>query len=138
MVRSSFAEQVDFPLTRVGVNAGGLLIGAIETTSQAVSQTIQYLLDNPDLLGRVREAAALQDRNAFDAMVWEVLRFVPISPYMFRQASLDQTIAKGTDHETRIAALRCAPGSRIHARLLASDRAGAQAFTTPARPPDSA
>ncbi len=104
MVRSSFAEQVDFPLTRVGVNAGGLLIGAIETTSQAVAQTIEYFLDRPELLNRAREAAALEDPATFDAMVWEALRFVPISPYMFRQASADQTIAKGTDHETRIAA----------------------------------
>ena len=35
-------------------------------------------------------------------MVWEALRFVPISPYLFRQVSEDYTIAKGTDRETMI------------------------------------
>ncbi|MDJ0896431.1 MAG: cytochrome P450 [Alphaproteobacteria bacterium] len=102
MLRSSFADEVEFPLDRVGVNAGGLLIGAIETTSQAVAQTIAFFLERPDLLKRAKEAAARDDPAAFDAMVWEALRFVPISPYMFRQASSDYTIAKGTDRETRI------------------------------------
>ena len=37
-------------------------------------------------------------------MVWEALRFVPISPYMFRQASQAYSIAKGTKHETKIEA----------------------------------
>ena len=50
MVRTSFAKEVDFPLIRVGVNAGGLLIGSIETTSQAVAQTIQFFIDRPNLL----------------------------------------------------------------------------------------
>lgn len=104
MLRSKFAGQVDFPLTRVGVNAGGLLIGAIETTSQAVAQVIEFFLGQPELLGRAKEAATLNDPAKFDAMVWEALRFVPISPYMFRQASADYTIAKGTDRETEIRA----------------------------------
>jgi cytochrome P450 len=50
MLRTAFAEQINFPLNRIGTNAGGLLIGAVETTSQAVSQVIQFFLDNPKLL----------------------------------------------------------------------------------------
>ena len=103
MIRSKFAREVDFGLTRVGVNAGGLLIGAIETTSQAVAQVIEYfLVQRPDLLGDVKAKAAASDPAAFDAMVWEALRFVPISPYMFRQASGDYGVAKGTKHATTI------------------------------------
>jgi cytochrome P450 len=103
MIRSKFAREVDFPLTRVGVNAGGLLIGAIETTSQAVAQVIEYFLaQRIDLLPDLRVKAAAPDPAAFDAMVWEALRFVPISPYMFRQASGDYSVAKGTKHETLI------------------------------------
>ena len=34
----------------------------------------------------------------------EALRFVPISPYMFRQAAEDYTIARGTAHETTVQA----------------------------------
>lgn len=102
MLRSSFAEQVDFPLTRIGVNAGGLLIGAVETTSQAVAQVIQFFLDRPELLAQAKAASAQADTSEIDGMVWEALRFVPISPYMFRQLSRDYTIAKGTDRETTI------------------------------------
>ena len=50
----------------------------------------------------LRTKAAAPDPAAFDAMVWEALRFVPISPYMFRQASEDYSVAKGTKHETLI------------------------------------
>lgn len=102
MLRSKFAKHVDFPLARVGVNAGGLLIGAIETTSQAVTQVIQFFIDNPALLKKIKDLARQDDTQAFDAMVWEALRFVPISPDIFRQAGSDYTIAKGTSHETEI------------------------------------
>lgn len=104
MLRSKFAKQVDFPLTRVGVNAGGLLIGAIETTSQAVAQVVEYFIDTPALLKKAKDKARQDDTPAFDAMVWEALRFVPIRPDIFRQAASDYTIAKGTAHETEIKA----------------------------------
>ena len=105
MLRSTFAKEVDFGTTRVGVNAGGLLIGAIETTSQVVAQVIEYfLVHRKDLLAEFKQKAALPDLAAFDSMVWEALRFVPISPYMFRQASSDCTIARGTKHQTNIGA----------------------------------
>lgn len=102
MLRSAFAEQVDFPLERIGVNAGGLLIGAIETTSQAVTQVLQFLIEQPELLAKAKAASLKEDTSEIDGMVWEALRFVPISPYMFRQTSEDYTIAKGTNRETKI------------------------------------
>lgn len=102
MLRSKFAKQVDFPLTRVGVNAGGLLIGAIETTSQAVVQVVEYFIENPDLLQKAKDKARQDDNPAFDAMVWEALRFVPIRHDIFRKTASDYTIAKGTGHETEI------------------------------------
>jgi cytochrome P450 len=102
MLESKFAKNVDFGLTRVAVNASGLLIGSIETTSQAVAQTIQMFLTDPQLLRAAQAKAQLPDPAEFDAMVWEALRFVPISPYMFRQASQAYTIAKGTERETRV------------------------------------
>ena len=104
MLRSSFAEQVDFSLVRVGVNAGGLLIGAIETTSQVASQVIEFFLERPELLKEVQVAAAMEDTREFDQLVWEASRFVPLSPYLFRQASEDFTLAKGTAHATEIPA----------------------------------
>ena len=101
MLRSSTAREVDFNLVRVGTNAGGLLIGAIETTSQAVAQVIQFFIDRPELL-KLAKAAAKSDDAQIDGMVWEALRYVPISPYMFRQMGEDYTLAKGTDWETTI------------------------------------
>src|SRR5580698_6911871 len=104
MMRTKFPREVDFNLARVGVNAGGLLIGSIETTAQATVQTIQFLLQRPELLAQAKNAAALEDPSLFDRIVWEALRFVPISPYMFRQTASEYTIAKGTQHETTIPA----------------------------------
>jgi len=102
MLRTSFAPAVDFNLVRVSTNAGGLLIGAIETTSQAVVQAIDYFVQNPSLMREAKAAARESTTDAFDAMVWEALRFVPIRPDIFRQAGEDYTIAKGTKHETLI------------------------------------
>ncbi len=104
MIRSKFNKHIDFPIKRIGVNAGGLLIGSIETTSQAVSQAIQYFMERPELLRKAKVAAAQPDTADIDAMVWEALRFVPISPYLFRQTAEDYTIAKDTKHETTIKA----------------------------------
>jgi cytochrome P450 len=100
MLRSHFASTVEFDLKRIGVNAGGLLIGSIETTSQAVAQSLAYLLADPALLAQARTAAAADDPTAIDAIVFETLRFVPISPYLFRQTSRAAVIAQGTPHET--------------------------------------
>ena len=102
MLRCSFPTEMDFNLERVAINAGGLLIGTVETTSQAAAQTIQFLLSRPELLAQAKTAAAASDPSAFDGIVWEALRFVPISPYMFRQMGSDYTIGKGTDYETTI------------------------------------
>jgi cytochrome P450 len=102
MMRTTYPGAVDFDIKRLGVNAGGLLIGAIETTSQAVSQAIQYLIEHPDLLAKAKAAAALDDPAQLDGIVWEVLRFVPISPYLFRQTATAYTVGKGTDHATTI------------------------------------
>ncbi len=102
MLRASYPEQMDFDLTRIGTNAGGLLIGAIETTSQAVAQSIEMILKDPAVFNMAKEAAQLDDTTAFDNIVWETLRYVPISPFVFRQAVEKHTVAKGRPHETTI------------------------------------
>lgn len=102
MLRAGFAKESDFDIKRLGVNAGGLLIGAIETTSQAVAQILQYLFQHPQWLSAATTAAQKADPTEFDGIVWEALRFVPISSYLFRLTASDYTIAKGTDHETTV------------------------------------
>lgn len=100
MLRTSYPKQLDFDIKRLGINAGGLLIGAIETTSQAVAQVIQYLLDRPEWLAEAKTAARQDKTDEFDGIVWEALRFVPITPYLFRTTASDYTVAKGTEYET--------------------------------------
>ncbi len=102
MLRTKFPAGVEFDIKRVGVNAGGLLIGTIETTAQATVQALQFLLQRPDLLEQAKNAAKLEDPKQFDGIVWEALRFVPISSYMFRRTASEYTIAKGTERETVI------------------------------------
>lgn len=104
MLRSHMADEVEFDLKRVGINAGGLLIGAIETTSQAVAQVVEFMLQHPQHLGAARAVAMHEDRTAFDDFVFEALRFVPISSFLFRQASTEAVIARGSDRETAVPA----------------------------------
>jgi cytochrome P450 len=108
MLNSKFAGEVDFSLIRVGVNAGGLLIGAIETTSQAVAQVVGFFIDR-DLLKQAKDCARQTDLTAFDDMVWEALRFVPIRPDIFRKAASDYTMAMGSGTTRRV---RCSPSAR--------------------------
>ena len=100
MLRTDYPKQLNFDIKRLGINAGGLLIGAVETTSQAVAQVIQYLMQHPEWLTKAKTAAQQENPKEFDGMVWEALRFVPITPYLFRTTASDYTAAKGTGHET--------------------------------------
>lgn len=102
MIRTAYPGAVEFDIKRLGINAGGLLIGAIETTSQAVAQVIEYLLEEPEWRVKAKRAAQSENPAEFDAIVWEALRFVPISSFLFRQAASDYTVAKGTEHATTI------------------------------------
>lgn len=88
-----------FGMDRVVINVGGLLIGAIETTAEAVVNALAELFSRPDALAGARAAAQADDDAAFDGYVWEALRFSPIVAFMFREASQTYTVAKGTARE---------------------------------------
>lgn len=103
IIRTSFPPSVGFTAERAIINIGGLLIGAVETTSQAAIQAAAYLLAQKDEIRLGAKSAAAQGPAAFDGYVWEALRFRPISPYMFRLAEQDATIGRGSEWETRIA-----------------------------------
>jgi cytochrome P450 len=104
MMRTSYPQAVDFDIQRVGLNAGGLLIGAVETTSQAATQVIAYLLGHRKWLDEAIGASNRNDLAAFDGIVWEALRFVPIAQFLFRQAACDTTLCPGTKNATEIKA----------------------------------
>lgn len=104
MLRSHFPGEVDYDIKRLGVNAGGLLIGAIETTSQAVAQVLQFLIESNEWFDRAQAAARQPDTVTFDGIVWEALRFVPIAPLLFRQCAGEYTLGRGTPYEARVPA----------------------------------
>lgn len=127
MLRSHFPGEVNYDIKRLGVNAGGLLIGAIETTCQAVAQVLEYLLESAEWLPHAQAAARLGDTTVFDGIVWEALRFVPIAPLLFRQCAVDYTLGRGRDYETQVSA-----GTYILA-LTQSAMFDAVAFEDPTR-----
>ena len=100
VLRTQFPDGVGFTMERAVINIGGLLIGAVETTSQAVIQAAAYLLASEEKASAA--AAATTGPDDFDGYVWEALRFHPISAYMFRTAEVDYVLARGTDRETLI------------------------------------
>lgn len=102
LLRLSASGALQFDAPRVVLNVGGLLIGAVETTSQAAIHSLAQLLGRPDMLAQARTAAAEDDAAAADGYVFEALRFHPISPYMFRVCEKATTLAEGTEHARRI------------------------------------
>ena len=102
MLRTVYPEEVGFPIDRLARNAGGLLIGSVETTAQAVSQILQELFSRRSVLKKAIASAESDDLDSFDAIVWEALRFKPIAPYLFRKAASHYTLAKGTEREAHI------------------------------------
>ena len=125
MLRTGFPGEVDFNIERLGVNAAGLLIGAVETTARAVAQVVQYLIERPEWFGPATEAARLPDPARFDGYVWEALRYVSPFPYTFRECGAESTIARGTPYETTVA-----PGTYVLA-LTQSAMFDAAAFEEP-------
>lgn len=97
------SKAVNFDLKRVIINTGGLLIGAVETTSHAAVNALEVLLQRPDVLAQARAAAGSEDATAIDGFVYEALRFKPAFPYFFRTCGQDTVIGRGTEHATPVA-----------------------------------
>ena len=98
----SASNALKFDIKRVLLNVGGLLIGAVETTSHAVVNAIEFLMQRPDLLAKARGAALSDDPSAVDGYVFEALRFRPAFPYFFRTCEQDTVLGRGEPYETPI------------------------------------
>ncbi|HEV2748562.1 MAG TPA: hypothetical protein VGW34_14865 [Allosphingosinicella sp.] len=103
----------DFGLSKVLFNAGGLLIGTIETTSVTVNNALAELLSRPEELARARAAAADPDPTQFDGYVVEALRFNPAFPYFFRTCHTPTQLAGGTPHAREVR-----PGAGEHGTTI--------------------
>lgn len=95
-------------LDRQGVisNICGLLVGAIETTSQAIVNATEQILLRPAQADRAIRAATAGDTATLDAIVWEALRFNPMTTFVLRVAAAPAVIAPGSDHQTTVPAGR--------------------------------
>jgi len=102
LVALSRTKAVDFDVSRVVQNVGGLLIGAVETTAHCVVNALDWLMQHPDVLGKARAAALGDDPAAVDGFVFEALRFKPAFPYFFRTCERDTVLGRGAGYETRI------------------------------------
>lgn len=96
LIRLSFSKGIRFPLKKVLFNVGGLLIGAVETTSHTVNNALAELFARPDMLAAARKAALSSDPKAFDGFVLEALRFRPAFPYFFRTCHRPTELAGAT------------------------------------------
>lgn len=102
MIALSRQAASGMPPERVVSNVCGLLVGAIETTSQAITQIVDQLLDNNEWLDMAKSATADSDNDRFDRIVFEALRFNPITTIQFRFAEMDREIGVGTPYTTTI------------------------------------
>jgi cytochrome P450 len=80
----------------------GLVIGMVETTSQAAIQALLVLLSRPDALAKAAAAAKADDDDALSHLTFEALRFRPINPMVVRVARQDYRLAAGEPHQTLI------------------------------------
>lgn len=101
VVRLALDGGLSFGLRDALFNIGGLLIGAVETTSHAVCNALVELRADPARLAAAKEAAR-QGGGAFDGHVFEALRFRPAFPYFFRTCHRATALAPGTAHEATV------------------------------------
>lgn len=104
LLRLSANPDMQMSPERVVSNVCGLLVGAIETTSQAIVQALAELLARPAVLAEAIEAAQEPDPSRFDGYVFEALRFNPITGLQLRYIARDGVIGTGTPYATPVKA----------------------------------
>ena len=85
-------------------NLGGLIAGAVDTTSKFTTLAIDELLRRPEMLARARAAALAGDMDAIKRYAYEAVRFNPHHPVQARFCKMETEIAAGTPRARRIPA----------------------------------
>jgi cytochrome P450/glutathione S-transferase len=85
-------------------NLGGLIVGAVDTTSKFVTLAIDELLRRPDALAGVRAAALADDVRLVQNYAYEAVRFNPHHPVQARFCKKETEVAAGTSRARKIAA----------------------------------
>lgn len=122
LVKANLSESIRFDDHRLLSNVAGLLIGSVETTSQAIVQAVQQILMRPDIFSAALEAAQNDDDELFDRYVMEALRFNPINPLISRFCESDYVIAAGSSRAHRVPkgtmVFACTPSAMFDAEEL--------------------
>ncbi len=84
--------------SRVRTNLIGTLVGGLETTQAAISQVLNLILGDKDLTKKAQALSLTaktgrQQQQQFNNLVWEVLRFHPVNPVVFRYIEKDTELS---------------------------------------------
>ena len=85
-------------------NLGGLIVGAVDTTSKFVALAIDELLRRPVALAGARAAAMAGEIEMVRSYVYEAVRFNPHHPVQARFCKQETEIAAGTSRARKIPA----------------------------------
>jgi cytochrome P450/glutathione S-transferase len=85
-------------------NLGGVIVGAVDTTSKFVTLAIDELLRRPAFLAEARAAAVGGDVEAVRGFAWEAVRFNPHHPLQVRFCAHPTQIAQGQKRSKKLPA----------------------------------
>ena len=102
LLRLTAAGLSGLETEQVVSNVCGLLVGSIETTSQAIACATYEILSRPDIRAQAIQAAKDDDTTVLDGLVFEALRFRPITVVMARVCKEETVLAPGTPRATPV------------------------------------
>jgi cytochrome P450 len=114
-------------------NIIGLLIGLVPTLSKSSVLALEELLARPEALAMAEQAARADDDARLAEIVFEAFRFSPMNPMIYRRATRDVEIARGTRRRARIKAGTMVLASNLSAMFDPFALEKPEAFT-PGRP----
>lgn len=113
LVRLQGAPKTHLSDEGVRRNIGGVIVGAVDTTSKAVAHIVDQLLIHDDARAQARAAAVAGEVEEVGRWAFEALRFNPVSPVLSRHVARDTILAPGTSHQRRVRA-----GTTVYAAIL--------------------
>jgi cytochrome P450 len=91
-------------------NLGGMIVGAVDTTSKFVSLAMNQLVDRPKQLAETRAAAEAGDMERVRKYTYEAVRFDPHNAFLLRHA----------DHDTKVGKTKIKGGSAVLVSVLSA------------------
>lgn len=103
----------------------GLIVGGLPQPPMIVPQLIDVLLERPDALKQAQTAAEAGDDALLSQIVFEALRFFPLTPMLQRTCASSYVLAHGTSRAKKIK-----PGANVIA-LMRSAMHDSEVFDEP-------